>query len=240
MQSSLSSKAPRSEAPSAREFHLVAAVQQLALCTDSAGIIEVLRVAARSLTSADGVTVVLREGDLCLGVGLSLARRLVELHGGRIQAASAGRDHGAQFSVHLPLAADAALRADHAPREMNKKDGAKRVLVVDDNVDAARTLALLVDAMGHEVVEVAHDGGAAVDLARRRPPELVFLDIAMPGMDGHEVARRLREMQQPMYIVALTGYGGDEARARSHAAGFDRHLVKPVDPNALESLLAAA
>ena len=173
-----------------------------------------------------------------LGIGLALARALVELYGGRISAASGGRGKGAEFTVRLPLATSfapskkalAALDPHPAHR--------RRVLIVDDNVDAAETLQMVVSQMGHDA-HAAHDGPAALDAARARRPDVVLLDISMPGMDGLEVARALRSEPslRQTRVVALTGFGQQEDRRRSEAAGFDAHLVKPVSPEELRRVL---
>jgi CheY-like chemotaxis protein len=179
-----------------------------------------------------------------LGIGLTLVRRLVELHGGSIAAASPGVGLGSEFVVRLPIrAADDAASSREGPRRgavaPEAADPApRRVLVVDDNADAARLLARLLEASGHQA-EVAHDGPAALERAQARPPDVVLLDIGLPGMDGYEVARRLRQSvgDRPL-LVALTGYGQDEDRRRSREAGMDDHLTKPVDPRTLKELLA--
>jgi two-component system CheB/CheR fusion protein len=175
-----------------------------------------------------------------LGIGLTLVKRLVELHGGRVEAHSAGTGRGSEFVVRLPLPVQAA----NAPPASAVVNGARaaprrRVLVVDDNRDAAESLAALLRIQGHDV-RVAGDGPKALASAEEDPPEVVFLDLGMPGMDGYEVARRMREgptLRQAI-LVALTGWGQDEDRRRTRAAGFDHHLVKPADPEALEGLLA--
>jgi CheY-like chemotaxis protein len=176
-----------------------------------------------------------------LGIGLTLVRRLVELHGGEVRAASAGPGRGSEFTVTLP-ARPAPAPAVAAPKPARSAAGPapRRVLVVDDNVDAAESLGRLLRLLGHEVA-VAHDGPAALDAFAAARPEVVFLDIGLPGMDGYEVSRRLRGSRagSDALLVALTGYGQDEDRARSREAGFDHHLVKPVDPAAIEDLLAA-
>jgi PAS domain S-box-containing protein len=176
-----------------------------------------------------------------LGIGLSLVRSLVEMHDGTVAAHSEGHGHGSEFVVRLPRLPEAALptapEAEQArPREVPARD----VLIVDNSQVAAESLALLLRLAGQEV-RTAYDGPAALDLARARPPDVVLLDIGMPGMDGLEVARRLRQelrMKQPL-LVALTGYGGEDDRRRSQEAGFDAHMVKPVDMRALERLLAS-
>jgi PAS domain S-box-containing protein len=179
-----------------------------------------------------------------LGIGLTIVRRLVNLHGGTITATSAGPGRGSEFVVRLPaLPATDSLRESAAggpsPPPGNNAIPSRRILVVDDNVDAARSLATLLRLLGH-AVRTAHDGAAALEAAGAERPELVFLDIGLPGMDGYEVARRLR--QEPglrrTRLVALTGYGQEEDRRRSEQAGFDRHVVKPVDLAVLKALLA--
>ena len=175
-----------------------------------------------------------------LGVGLALARRLVELHGGGIEAKSEGLDRGARFTVRLPLlAAQPAEASQPTARAVTRARLPRRVLVVDDNVDAARALGLLLEQMGHDV-HVAHDGLAALEAARSNYPEVVLLDISMPGVDGLGVVRRLR--QDPRFrevgFVAVTGHGSEEDRRRSREAGFDEHLVKPVAFESLQRLFA--
>jgi CheY-like chemotaxis protein len=170
-------------------------------------------------------------------------RRLVELHGGAVSAQSAGVGMGSSFAVRLPLMT-AALVASPAPAPAGAQHGegvALQVLVADDNVDAAATLAALLEIAGH-TVRVVHDGAAAVEEAARFQPDLVFLDIGMPLMDGYEAARRLRQLPalNGVMLVALTGWGTEEDRARSRAAGFDRHLLKPALPDDVEAVLAAA
>jgi PAS domain S-box-containing protein len=171
-----------------------------------------------------------------LGIGLALARRIAELHGGTLQAKSEGTDRGAEFLLRLPLSPTPARR--EAPAAEDKIALARRILVVDDNIDAATTLDVLLRSLGHET-RVAHDGMTALDIAREFRPEVILLDIGMPGLDGYEVARRLRAMNQgqTFRIVAITGWGQEADRLRSKEAGFDLHLVKPVDPRVLVSVL---
>jgi signal transduction histidine kinase len=173
-----------------------------------------------------------------LGIGLTVAQRLVEMHGGTIQARSEGAGRGAEFLVTLPLVPDAALKPALAPARLQAGAHARAVLVVDDNVDAARTLACLLQAMGHRV-EVAHDGPDALQAALRAPPDVVLLDIGLPGMDGFEVARSLREGAGTRHarIVAVTGYGQLADRQRAELAGFDRLVVKPVALEVLQQVL---
>jgi PAS domain S-box-containing protein len=175
-----------------------------------------------------------------LGIGLTLVRSLVEMHGGRVEAHSEGPGHGSEFVVRLPLLRETAPPAATVAEQQSLcKVPVRSVLIVDNNRDAADSLSLLLRLAGQEV-RTAYDGPAALDLARARPPDVVLLDIGMPGMDGLEVARRLRQdvgLKQAL-LVALTGYGEDEDRRRSQEAGFNVHLVKPVDVRALERLLA--
>jgi signal transduction histidine kinase len=175
-----------------------------------------------------------------LGVGLALVRELVALHGGSVRVASAGPGEGTEFEVRIPMIA-APARAPAAPAERPARPGtgARRVLVVDDNQDSAESLAALLEVLGHEV-HAAHDGRQALELAGRLAPDLVLLDIGMPEMSGHEVARRLRADTglRNTVLIALTGYGTDEDRRASREAGFDGHLVKPIDFDALERILA--
>ena len=164
-----------------------------------------------------------------LGLGLSLVRSLVQLHGGSVSAASDGPGRGSTFIVHLPRVAEPwASIHDSGPGDPARAEpSGLRVLVADDNQDAAITLASLLEFEGHHV-QVAFDGEQAVASAQARPPDVAFLDLGMPHMDGVEAARRLRglERDRHMLIVALTGWGQDKDRDRTRAAGFDAHLVK--------------
>jgi two-component system CheB/CheR fusion protein len=174
-----------------------------------------------------------------LGIGLTLVRRLVVLHGGTIQVAGPGLARGSEFTVRLPLAAGSAAAAAPAAAPPAAATRAKRVMVVDDNRDGAESMAMLLRFWGHEPV-LAHDGPSAVELAPVAGPDVVLLDIGLPGMDGYQVARRLRERLAPRtMLVAVTGYGQDEDRRRAREAGFDYHLIKPVDMDELRGLLAA-
>jgi signal transduction histidine kinase/CheY-like chemotaxis protein len=178
-----------------------------------------------------------------LGIGLTLVKNLVEMHNGTVEARSEGLGKGCEFVVKLPVAAKA-FDDDQGPEAGRRADQPPSpsgycLLVVDDNRDAADSLAMLLRLHGHEV-RVAYSGMAALEMTKTYAPDVVFLDIGMPGMDGYEVARRLRG--QPgsgkVVLAALTGWGQKEDRRRTAEAGFDHHLVKPPDPKAVESVLA--
>ncbi|HWI12869.1 MAG TPA: PAS domain S-box protein [Burkholderiales bacterium] len=176
-----------------------------------------------------------------LGVGLALARRIAELHGGSVVAHSEGESKGSVFTMRLPLADAAALREverQSAPAPLPAPTAVQRVLVVDDNIDAAKSLGMLLKSLGHDT-RVVHDGEQALETAAEFRPDVVLLDIGMPGLDGYEVARRLRaiEGQRAVRIVAVTGWGQETDRQKSRAAGFDLHLVKPLDLNELAHAL---
>jgi CheY-like chemotaxis protein len=175
-----------------------------------------------------------------LGIGLSLVKRIVDMHGGIVVARSEGLDRGSEFIVRLPVLDSSHVvvngTATAAPGRLPKR----KILVVDDNQDAAESLAALLNIGGHET-RMAHDGHVAFAQAEQFQPDVVFLDIGMPTLDGHETARRIR--QQPwgkdMVLIALTGWGQSEDRRRSRDAGFNHHLVKPADPTAVAELLAS-
>ncbi len=176
-----------------------------------------------------------------LGIGLTLVRRLVEMHGGSVEAESAGADAGSTFTLRLPLAPELAEPSRPVNHELPTNGSALRILVVDDNVDGAETLAMLLELQGH-VTRLAHSGTDALAAAGEFHPQVVFLDIGLPGLNGYQVARKLRAdplLVQPV-LVALTGWGSDEDRKQAHAAGFDRHMVKPVDTDKLAELLSTA
>jgi CheY-like chemotaxis protein len=175
-----------------------------------------------------------------LGVGLALARRITEMHGGRLVVASEGEGKGSEFTLCLPIGAEAEAAPAPArrPPAPSDKVAAKRVLIVDDNFDAASTLEGLMRSLGH-VTRVAYHGQQALEIAQDFKPQVVLLDIGLPDISGYEVARRLRTIvSAPMKIVAVTGWGTETDRNRSAEAGFDLHLVKPVDESELMRLLA--
>jgi signal transduction histidine kinase/DNA-binding response OmpR family regulator len=175
-----------------------------------------------------------------LGIGLTLVKRLVELHGGTVEAHSVGAGHGSEFVVRLPALAERPELPEHSSGAGGEEAGKPvRVLLVDDNVDAAESLATLLRLQSHEV-RLAHEGLTAVKTAESFRPDVVLLDIGLPGMDGYEVAHRLRAETglNETLLVALTGYGQEDYRRRSRAAGIDVHMVKPVDLEALYTLLA--
>jgi PAS domain S-box-containing protein len=175
-----------------------------------------------------------------LGIGLTLVRRLVELHGGSVEARSAGSGKGSEFEVRLPILGYGPVDSKQPDETKDHRNGlSRRVLIVDDNADAAHSLALLLRVWGNDV-SVAHDGPEALESVKSQKPEVIFLDIGLPGMDGYQVARRLRELEDIniSLLVAMTGYGQDEDRCRSREAGFDSHLVKPVEPETIRDLLA--
>jgi PAS domain S-box-containing protein len=180
-----------------------------------------------------------RHGNAGLGLGLTIVERMVDLHGGRVTASSAGRGNGSRFTITLPLA-EPTVRA---PREPGDAAAAAprqpaRVLVVDDNVDAAEAIATLLQFSGYHI-DVAHDPHDALAVAERANPDLVLLDIGLPGMTGYEVAQRLRESSggRRAKIVALTGYGQEQDNEQAKAAGFAAYLVKPVDADELTALV---
>jgi signal transduction histidine kinase/ActR/RegA family two-component response regulator len=178
-----------------------------------------------------------------LGIGLTLAKRLIEMHGGAIEATSDGQGQGSEFVITLPAeAVETVVESKPVPSTTAPpKLPRRRILVVDDVHESAQTLARMLRAIGQEV-DTAHDGYAALSHVSGHKPEVVFLDIAMPGMNGYEVARRIRcsiEIEAPL-LIALTGYGQDDDRRRAFEAGFDFHLTKPVSIEQLSSLLSRA
>ena len=172
-----------------------------------------------------------------LGIGLTLARRLAELHGGTLAATSPGKDRGSTFSVRLPMHSPNASGEHGASRSLPRSP--LHVLVVDDNPDVLQSMAMLVRLLGHEV-QTAPDGRQAIAAAQRFAPDVVLLDIGLPGMNGYEVARALRALPESAaaLIVACTGYGREDDRLRSSEAGFDRHAVKPLPVDVLTEIFA--
>jgi signal transduction histidine kinase len=174
-----------------------------------------------------------------LGIGLTIVQMLAEMHGGRVDATSGGVNRGSEFVVRLPLALSPVGGPAPAPRGEPPKGGrGSRILVVDDNVDTARGMVRFQKLLGNDAMAV-HDGPAALEAARTFLPDFVLLDIGLPGLDGYQVATSLRadERHRDAVIVAVSGYGQEEDRRRSLSAGFDHHLVKPVDFDSLVSLL---
>jgi CheY-like chemotaxis protein len=176
-----------------------------------------------------------------LGVGLALVKSLVELHGGWIEAHSEGLGRGSAFRVHLPLAAVERVEAPHAAAAPPPQARRQRVLVVDDNPDSTDSLAALITLLGHDV-ETAADGLEACEVAERVRPDVVLLDLGMPGLDGYGTAERIRATPwgARTLLVAQTGWGREADRRRTAQAGFDYHLTKPIDPAALRRILGEA
>ncbi len=174
-----------------------------------------------------------------LGIGLTLVKTLAQLHGGTVDVSSAGVGYGSEFIVRLPIMVEAARPVPPATTPEPAVTTALRILIVDDNQDAAEMLAMLLKLSGHET-HIARDGLEAVEAAARLQPDVILLDIGLPSLNGYEVARRIREQQKQRgrpLLVAITGWGQDEDRRRSEEAGFDAHMVKPVDEAALGKLL---
>jgi CheY-like chemotaxis protein len=175
-----------------------------------------------------------------LGIGLALVRSLVELHGGTIEAHSDGPGKGTEFVVRLPLATHEPASPGAESAAARSQVSASRILLVDDNEDACDSMAALLRMGGHEV-QTAYDGVAGVLEAERYKPDVVLLDLGMPNLNGYDACRHIRAHPwgKGMILIALTGWGQDEDKRRTREAGFDAHLVKPVDPTALERLLVA-
>jgi len=176
-----------------------------------------------------------------LGVGLSIARRLVEAHGGTVEARSPGYGHGSEFVIRLPTVRSTVHEQPEGGGPGPRLAGGRRILVVDDNVDAAASLAMMLKIMGHEV-RTAHDGLAGVEAAAASRPDVILLDIGMPKLNGYDACRRIRAEPwgRDVFIVAVTGWGQDEDKRRSLEAGFDHHLTKPAEPADLERVLSAS
>jgi PAS domain S-box-containing protein len=176
-----------------------------------------------------------------LGIGLSLVKKLVELHGGKVEAHSEGSGKGSEFVLRLPVRNEISKSLPHNQTATAPKKAEKplSVLIVDDSVDAAESLRMLLGMSGHQV-EMAHDGKLGIKMADEKKPDVMIVDIGLPGLNGYQVAERVRETPhlKGVVLVAVTGYGQEEDRRRSADAGFDYHLVKPVDPQKMEQLLA--
>jgi CheY-like chemotaxis protein len=173
-----------------------------------------------------------------LGIGLTLAKRLVELHEGNIEARSDGPGLGSQFVVTLPVSEEHDMQDAQSGGTPSIEAGGCRVLVAEDDRDAAEMMEVMLQYKGHDV-RIASDGVQAVALAEAFEPQIAFLDIGMPRMDGYEAARRIRAaMGSRIMLVALTGWGQDEDKRRSREAGFDHHLTKPPEPDMLDRLIA--
>ena len=179
-----------------------------------------------------------------LGIGLTLVKRLVEMHGGTIAAQSRGEGEGSEFVVRVPAAAAHSpapeVRKAGTAKLKSKKGGPVRILVVDDNEDSADSLGLLMKLLGNDV-QIVHDGRVAVEVAKEFQPRVVLLDIGLPTLNGYEAAKEIRKQPWGKHalLIAVTGWGEAAHRERSRNAGFDHHLVKPVDPDELTRLLAA-
>lgn len=174
-----------------------------------------------------------------LGIGLTLVRRLVALHGGTVEAKSAGLKQGSEFIVHLPIIAAAADIVPGPAASALPMMRKRRILVIEDNIDSAKTTQMLLELQGHQV-QVAYGGLYGIEAAQTFKPEVIILDIGLPGMDGYEVARRLRKLPgtEKTLLIALSGYGQAEDIQKSIEAGFDHHLVKPADTNQLQALIS--
>jgi len=172
-----------------------------------------------------------------LGIGLTMVKKLLDLHGGTVAAHSEGEGRGATFTIRLPLAA-AASAGETPVRPSSAASRPRRVLLIEDNVDITDFIRIQLEMWGHEV-SVAHDGPSGLEAALSWRPDLALVDVGLPGMDGYELAQRIRvdSARTDIRLVAMTGYGRPEDRARALAAGFDDHLVKPVDPGQLQELL---
>jgi two-component system, chemotaxis family, CheB/CheR fusion protein len=175
-----------------------------------------------------------------LGIGLTLVKTLVEMHDGSVQAYSEGLGRGTEFVVRLPILTEALRPAPEPPVSAATAAVARRILIVDDSEDGAESLAMLLQFFGHETFK-AHDGVQAIEAAERLRPDVVLLDIGLPRLNGYEVCARIRKEPwgKDMVLVALTGWGQEEDRHRSKEAGFDAHMVKPVDQDALLKLIGS-
>jgi len=176
-----------------------------------------------------------------LGIGLNLVKQLVTMHGGSVEAMSDGLGKGSEFVVRLPIAVEDAVQQSAAESSGLPTTGsAMRILIVDDNRDGADSLSKMLQLMGNDT-RTAYDGQEAVDAAGNFRPDVVLLDIGMPQLNGYDACRRIRGQPwaENIVICAMTGWGQEEDRRRSHDAGFDHHMVKPVEPRALMNMLAS-
>jgi CheY-like chemotaxis protein len=173
-----------------------------------------------------------------LGIGLTLVKRLVEMHGGSVEAFSSGAGQGSEFVVRLPILSGVRDMSTSEPVAAQCLTPTRRILIVDDNRDSADSLAMLLEITGNKTF-TAHDGVEAIEAAERHRPEVMLLDIGLPKLNGLEVCRRVREQPwgKDIVVIALTGWGQEEDRRKSQEAGFDGHLVKPVDYDKLLDLL---
>jgi CheY-like chemotaxis protein/anti-sigma regulatory factor (Ser/Thr protein kinase) len=175
-----------------------------------------------------------------LGIGLTLVRQLVQMHGGSVEVRSDGPGHGSEFIVRLPVVIVAKPDGQSSLETQTNEHAteARRILVADDNEDSADSLSMMLEMLGHEV-SLAHDGIEALEAAKRSKPELIFMDLGMPRMNGYDAAREIRNASEcnGVVLVALTGWGQEEDRRRSYEAGFDHHIVKPIDFAIVEKLL---
>ena len=175
-----------------------------------------------------------------LGIGLTLVERLVALHGGEVEARSPGLGKGSEFIVRLPVATP--TEGASKPHSVREEPGVapvqRRILVVDDNQDSAESMAMFLRTIGHEV-RTAYDGLVAIEAAEEFQPNVILLDVGLPGLNGYKVAQRIRERRGPsVVLIALTGWGQEEDRRRSKEAGLDHHLTKPVEFDELTKLLS--
>jgi CheY-like chemotaxis protein len=174
-----------------------------------------------------------------LGLGLTLVKELVGLHGGSVEARSDGLGKGSEFLIRLPFL-DLPAPVSKAVAKEHQPKNARKILVVDDNIDAAETMALLLSTMGHEA-KAAHEGKTGLKLAEEYRPEIILLDIGLPGLNGYEVVQKIKstEWGKRIKVVAVTGWGQEEDKRRAAEAGFDLHLTKPVNPAEIEKILAS-
>jgi CheY-like chemotaxis protein len=174
-----------------------------------------------------------------LGIGLTLVKRLVEMHGGSVEARSAGVNRGSEFTVRLPIVVELLAHPHESNGQVPVTPGKRRVLIVDDNESAAHVLGMLLKALGNDV-QTAFDAARAIELAEQFHPDVVLLDLGMPKMNGYEAARHIRSQPwgKTMVLAALTGWGQEDDKRRTREAGFDHHFVKPIDPATLQKFLA--